>query len=544
MTIFFIYLLKVIVCSALFAGCYWLFLRNERFYHWNRFYIAASVVLSIFIPLLNIPISTSQIVMPTVTDYIATIAVEPIDVAVVAVQPETTPFPWTWLGLMCCMFVIFFLLAKEVVSFIRILRLKSRSERIHIPEAVLYFTDDATAPFTFFQTIFWKKDISVDSGEGRYMLRHELAHVRLGHSWDKALMQLVCCVFWMNPFFMLFRRELELVHEFAADSGGNAEELSSLILCTLYPKYYRDFTNRFFQSPIKRRIFMNTKNKKSKMSMLRKLSIVPVVLIAMYLFGCKSEKILVSDREVLTQAEQMPTLNGKSAIEGCRVYFNENSRYSPTRKDWRENGSKRSVYRSQQVSFVVNSEGKVENIQFDLDEEQKQKVKNAGITDKDLKAVQSEIKRVLSSTTWTPGRQDEKDVSVLMKIRVGYLLLEHEISGKPTDAYYNEVFDLVDDMPTFDGKPAETGFRDYVVKNVMYPAAAQENGIQGMVVISFIINQDGSLVDAKIERSVDPLLDAEALKVVNSSPKWTPGKKDGRLVRVGYTFPGRFRINK
>ena len=330
MTAFFIYLLQVIACSALFAGCYWLFLRNERFYHWNRFYIAASVVLSITITLLNIPISTSYIIMPTVTDYIA---VEPIDAAVVAAQPETAPFPWAWLGLMCCMLVIFLLLAKEVVSFIRILRLKRRSERISIPEAVLYCTDDATAPFTFFRTIFWKKNISVDSGEGRYMLRHELAHVRLGHSWDKALMQLACCVFWMNPFFMLFRRELELVHEFAADSEGNAEELSSLILCTLYPNNYYNFTNRFFQSSIKRRIIMINKNKKSKLNLLRKLSIIPVALIALYFFACKTlietEQIIPTNgtrsNEVATFVDEIPIFPG--GVDSLMRFLSTNLRY-------------------------------------------------------------------------------------------------------------------------------------------------------------------------------------------------------------------------
>ncbi len=251
MTAFFIYLLEVITCSALFAGCYWWVLRNGRFYQWNRFYIVAAVALSAIIPLLNIPISAPHIVMPATTDYVAHIVIDPDGVAVVPVQSAASPIPWAWLGFISCISIIHLLLVKEIVSFIRILRLKRCSDRIHISETDLYCTDDDTAPFTFFRTIFWKKGVPMDSGEGRCMLRHELAHVRLGHSWDKALMQLVCCLFWMNPFFMLLRRELELVHEFAADSesvgDGDTEELSSLILCTLYPNHYHDFTSRFFE---------------------------------------------------------------------------------------------------------------------------------------------------------------------------------------------------------------------------------------------------------------------------------------------------------
>ena len=230
MTALLFYVLKVIVCSALFAGCYWWALRDRGLYHWSRFHIVASVALSIIIPLLSIPIPAMKKVIPSATGYAAHFVMDYAEEIAVPVQASASTIPWAWLGWMFCISIVLFLLVKEIFSFVRILRLKRRSERIRIPETVLYCTDDASAPFTFFRTIFWKKGISVDSGEGRCMLRHELAHVRLGHGWDKALMQLVCCIFWMNPFFMLFRRELELVHEFAADSESSAEELSSMML--------------------------------------------------------------------------------------------------------------------------------------------------------------------------------------------------------------------------------------------------------------------------------------------------------------------------
>ena len=134
MTAYFVYLLEVIACSALFAGCYWLVLRNGRFYHWNRFYILASVALSVVIPALNVTISTSYITVPAVTGNVAAIAVEPTGVAVL---PAAAPIDWAWLGWIGCMSIVVFLFAKEVVHFIRILRLKRRSERIRIPETVL-----------------------------------------------------------------------------------------------------------------------------------------------------------------------------------------------------------------------------------------------------------------------------------------------------------------------------------------------------------------------------------------------------------------------
>ena len=331
MTALLIYLLKVITCSALFAGCYWLALRNEHLFQWNRFYIIVSVALSIIIPLLNITLYAPNIVMPAMTDYAARFVFNLDEVTAV----ETSSVSWAWLGWALCMFFTLLLLIKEGVAFMRILRLKRRSERIHIPEAVLYCTDNAMAPFTFFRSIFWKNEIPVDSGEGRCILRHELAHMRLGHSWDKTLMQLVCCVFWMNPFFLLFRRELELVHEFAADSESSAEELSSLILGTLYPNYYHDFASRFFQSNIKRRIFMITKNKKLSMNLLRKMSIIPATLVAFLLFAFSTAQpppqrevtaeIEMLESEIFTYVDEMPEFPG--GFEALLKFIGENLRY-------------------------------------------------------------------------------------------------------------------------------------------------------------------------------------------------------------------------
>ena len=299
MTSFIIYLFEVTVCSVLFAGYYWWVLRDSSFYRWNRLYINASVVLSLVVPLLNITILVSPIALPATYDYVVNyIMVEDTNITTIPAQSEISPISWVKIGLIAYMFVTLTLLVKEFVSFVRIVSLKRHAERIRTNEALLYCINDNTAPFTFFRTIFWKKDISPDSGEGPFMLRHELAHVRLGHSWDKALMQLVCCIFWMNPFFVLLRRELELVHEFEADreslDNGNAEELSSLILCTMYPNHYHDFTSRFFQSSIKRRIFMITKSKKSKLSIIRKICVIPILFIMLFTFSVNSKKTVTS----------------------------------------------------------------------------------------------------------------------------------------------------------------------------------------------------------------------------------------------------------
>ncbi len=104
------------------------------------------------------------------------------------------------------------------------------------------------------------------------------------------------------------------------------------------------------------------------------------------------------------------------------------------------------------------------------------------------------------------------------------------------------LFSLIEEAPLFNGLKAEEGFRRFVSENMVYPAVAQENGVMGTVVVEFVINSRGELVDAKILRGVDPTLDNEALRVIKSSPKWTPGKQRDKAVRVKYTFPVVFRL--
>ncbi len=103
-----------------------------------------------------------------------------------------------------------------------------------------------------------------------------------------------------------------------------------------------------------------------------------------------------------------------------------------------------------------------------------------------------------------------------------------------------KIFQVVEDMPEFPGGMGEC--MKYLAKNIKYPTISQENGVQGRVIVQFVVNKDGSIVDAEVVRSVDSYLDKEALRVVSGMPKWTPGKQLGKPVRVRYTLPVVFKL--
>ena len=110
----------------------------------------------------------------------------------------------------------------------------------------------------------------------------------------------------------------------------------------------------------------------------------------------------------------------------------------------------------------------------------------------------------------------------------------------PKPEVSNKVFDVVEEMPHFPGGPA--ALQAFLSSNTKYPVVAQENGVQGRVIVSFVVERDGSITDVKVVRSVDPSLDREASRVVRSMPRWSPGKQNGSAVRVKYTVPVVFRL--
>ena len=125
----------------------------------------------------------------------------------------------------------------------------------------------------------------------------------------------------------------------------------------------------------------------------------------------------------------------------------------------------------------------------------------------------------------------------------GEILKAKEVIAEPEPPKHeeeNKVFDIVEQQPLFPGGPA--ALMKYLSEHTKYPVVAQENGVQGRVTVQFVVEKDGSISDVHVLRGVDPSLDREAVRVVKSMPRWTPGKQNGITVRVNYRVPVLFRL--
>ena len=126
------------------------------------------------------------------------------------------------------------------------------------------------------------------------------------------------------------------------------------------------------------------------------------------------------------------------------------------------------------------------------------------------------------------------DITAAVEVKYTAVEVEEE------EVEEQQIFQVVEEMPEFPGGMGEC--MKFLGKNIKYPQISQENGVQGRVIVQFVVNQDGSIVDPVVVRGVDPYLDKEALRVISMMPKWKPGKQRGKAVRVKFTVPVMFRL--
>ena len=136
----------------------------------------------------------------------------------------------------------------------------------------------------------------------------------------------------------------------------------------------------------------------------------------------------------------------------------------------------------------------------------------------------------------------EEDIMMSTEDQVEWVDLDEidyvEVEPEPEE---EEIFMVVEDAPEFPG--GVQALLDYLRKNIKYPQICRENNIQGRVLVSFVVNKDGAIVDPQVVKSVNPSLDKEALRVISGMPNWKPGSQRGKPVRVKYTVPVNFRLN-
>ena len=305
-----LYLLQVIISSGILYGYYHLFLRNKKFHQYNRYYLLMTMVISICIPFLRIPVyfdaaETEPMFSKTLTVFSYGNFEE--DIIAGTVSPGSGWFSWR--NILSFLYVVMaaFLFTRFCVALIRIVRLANIYPGEKIDNIRFINTNEPATPFSFFRWLFWNSKIELNSDNGQQIFRHELFHIRQKHSWDTIFMEIITILFWLNPFFHLLKKEIRAIHEFLADKFAVEENkewyYAELLLMQVLGSPNTRLTNPFFHNQIKRRISMLTTSKKPGAQYLRKIMVLPfaVIIVGLFAFTYKNrvnDNIIPADEEI------------------------------------------------------------------------------------------------------------------------------------------------------------------------------------------------------------------------------------------------------
>ena len=528
-----VYFLKINVAIALFYAFYRLFFYKDTFFAWRRTALLCFFAVSAAVPLLDIQQwIVQQEPMAAMADLYA---------AVVLPELTLTPQPETdWRQLMAddIVFAYWLVAALLALRFLfqlaGIVRLARRCPTQKIDGTTVHLLPRAEGPFSFFRWIFVCPDAHTGD-ELHEILTHERTHARQWHSIDVLTGELACIVCWFNPFAWLMKREIRTNLEYMADekvleTGHDSRTYQYHLLGLSHHKAAATIYNSFNVLPLKKRIIMMNKRRTRAIGRTKYLMFLPLAALLM----------IVSNIEAVARATQKIATEVIEAVTPAETPDVQPQPENIVPLPQQEKSDK-VTYKGKIVDEAGNPLGDVKII---IDPKY-QSMTTSTVNDKGEFRVETSSKAdILFEYTGKDGKtlawmcrttelaKMDPDNMVIKLIPVKI------IKPNVTDA---DVYEVVENMPEFPdgGMP---GLMKYLSANIRYPEAAHKAGTQGRVTVQFVVGKDGSIGNVGILRGVDPNLDAEAIRVISSMPKWKPGTQKGEPVNVRYTVPVMFRL--
>jgi len=620
MEAFAFYLLKSVAWLSGFTMVFLLFLRNERFFNLNRWFLISGAIVSLLFPFMTVHYTIILSAPGTLQDGSAILS---------GVQPSGNikiNFTEALLTIYAtgALFVLF-LLIKQSRS---VLKSITKAEVISSRPVKLIRTAEYPSSFSFFSYVFINP--SVTDVETEEIVNHELVHIRQMHWVDLVLVELVCILQWFNPFIWIYFRLVRQNHEYLADEvalqrTSDPETYKATLLNQIVGYPVVSLANSFNYSLNKKRFKMMKNIISSPYRKLKLLLIIPVFAIVLYAFAKPEYKYSVSgtnsgnsDKVLSTQSKDLKGTvmkqDGKP-LEGAALVLTGTT--IGTTSDAKGNfklanvpdgaslvvsyvGYKSKVmkpnYTSDMIIPMVRDTLTVGTKKTDVPPPpppppppslSSQKVikgdseKSTGndvppppppppfgirsldgkspLVIVDGKEVDIDLEKVDPNTIETVSVLKDKSATAVYgeKGKDGVIVIttkknlsngkNEKVSKVEVTGYGNvqkvikEQFIVVEEMPQFPGGQVELS--KWLSDNVKYPGEAVKKKITGNVIVNFIVGKDGKISNTKVEVSVDPLLDAEAVRVISRMPDWKPGSQSGKPVDVFMKIPVNFALH-
>ena len=477
-----IYLIKINVALMLLYGFYRLTVSRDTFFGLRRLTLWLIYAVALMAPALNLEYWVRD--TPTMASMANVYADTFYPVVVVKAQAPSL----TWMDMLLGIYWagVAVLSLRLVWQLFSIIRLAVISRKQEVEGIMVHLLRGEGSPFSFFRWVFMYPS-TLDGKQLHEVMVHECTHVSGLHSLDTLFSELFSIACWFNPFAWLMKQEVRMNLEYLADesvlSDGNARKSYQYHLLGLayrQPNESTKIANNFNLLPLKKRIKMMNKRRTSEIGKAKYLLFAPLA----------GALLMVSNIESVAReiGEQIP--------EVAEV--------------------------QQKAEQALNADVAVANPMA-----------------KDAVEMMnpSETAEMKAAEAAELAKAEEAKAAELAKAEA-----KASDATAPADTTKNVVYDVTETMPQFPG--GQGVMMKYLAANIKYPASAVKAKKQGRVIVAFVIQKDGSVTNARIVRSVDPELDAEALRIVKAMPNWTPGTQDGKPVNVNYTIPVVFSLYK
>ena len=522
---FLVYILKSAVCLAIFYLFYRLLLSKETFHRFNRMALLGVMLLSCLLPLVKVTVEQASPVNAQVMSMEDLLLMYQWNSEAV-VEEGSRPFHWQE-GLVLVYFVgLFFVIVRHLWSLGRMLYLIRHSRCERLDNGIrLVVHRRKLAPFSWMRYIVISETDLKESGH--HILVHEMAHIHHRHSWDLLLTEACAWLQWFNPAIWLLKQELQNIHEYEADEevlrqGINAKEYQMLLIKKAVGARLYSIANSFNHSSLKKRITMMIRKKSNPWARAKYLYVLPLAAVTVAAFARP---------EISKPLDEISSVkvNDLSAVLETYADKNVSNPAEKTKLKMKvvDEEGKPIIAATVLVANTTNGTLTDENGNFTLEVGSDQSIQVAYIG---MSTVTMSVKDCLKKADQTivlTESDTKKDVKVVA-------------SAPQAVTSDDQTFSVVEQMPEYPG-----GMRaglEFMARNLRYPTKAREAGKQGRVIVQFVVRKDGSLSDFKVLCPVDPWLDAEAIRVISTMPKWKPGMQDGKPVSVKFTLPVTFML--
>jgi TonB family protein len=420
------YIIEVTICWIIFYLFYKLFLQKETFFKANRIYLVSSLLIGLVIPFVKLfPQNIEPIFIQTFQYSIENITIP--------IETSQTNFP-SLTEVLWSIYLIGVLIfsTKLLYNLYLIRQLLRNGVIIQKSTYKLVISNENQPPFSFFNYLFVSNQLLKQQDDCQKIIQHELAHIEGKHSLDVLLSEVSCILFWFNPMVYLYKRHLQDVHEYLADSEvtkhTSIKQYGHLLMRQALPSVQLALSNYFNHSQLKKRITMMTKKESSKWAYAKFAFILPILAAITIVFSAYNYPTNFSENEqsisqtdpIYKEVDEMPR------YPGCEDITDKEERRSCSDKNlltfiytnvkYPKAAQKAGTEGMTIVSFVIRKDGNV------TDFELKRDVAN-GCGAEALRTV-----KLLKNTKWIPGKKDGKKVNVAFNLPIKFKLAD-EMEG-------------------------------------------------------------------------------------------------------------------